>query len=328
MTNRSAPSRLRWLGFVLLALVSLGAHLLVLPFFARWFVVPPPAGDPPIKVTFLPDDPSMEAAPPAPQDAAAPPDPSAPSQRRRQLVETAATHEVRPDDADYLAEQDNSVDKETRTDRFKINPEVVAPTYSDTSRAPETAPREPSPAASGSEKPATADDVGLSGPGPPRTQIPTRFQPAASAFLPASTRTGAADVAGVGAAQNDLLHEALGDAVALNTLAYPGARYLNQVRRHVNFYWTQKIDNLPPSLALSRPSYQTRVSVVLDRGGALESFRITQPSGDARIDACIQDAFSMSAPFGAPPAELLDPDGRLRLPDFGFTLEIVRVPRP
>lgn len=332
MITRRGSSHRRWLVVALAVCLSLLVHVLVLPRAGRWLLGAP--ADPLAHVSFVDADaldaPSMESlrrrheAAPVVEP---PPEPPEPSPRSRQLVETAPTDERRPTDADYLAEQDNSVDKESRTERYKINPDVLAPTYSDASKAPEAAADQV--ASEAESAPAGAlPDLEQPGAGPPRSLLPARFQPASRVGATAPTRAGAVDTPGVGAPQNDLLREDIGDSVALNTLELAGAKYLNQVRRHVNFYWSQQIDNLPPSLDLSRPVYETRVSVVLDRHGALEAFAVTQPSGDGRIDDCIQKAFTMSAPYGAPPPELLGADGRLRLPNFAFTLQIVRTARP
>ena len=63
-----------------------------------------------------------------------------------------------------------------------------------------------------------------------------------------------------------LLDEDRGDAVRLNTRELVGATYINRIRRLVNFYWDQNLDNLPSSVRYARPSYTTVVVVVLDDG--------------------------------------------------------------
>ena len=44
------------------------------------------------------------------------------------------TLQERPEDAEYLAETDRLVEMETRTEDYKINPEIIAPEYSEDSR--------------------------------------------------------------------------------------------------------------------------------------------------------------------------------------------------
>jgi outer membrane biosynthesis protein TonB len=341
MSDRRVPSWRRWQLVALAACVSLLAHVLLLPYADGLYPRTAPTEDTPMNVSFVDADtldaPSMdslkERARQAPPDLErTPPEPPQkpppePEPRRRQLVEAAPTDENRPDDADYLAEQDNRVDEETRTEKFKINPEVLAPTDSDASKAAQKAVEDKGTRSADGAPAAGAPDAGPSGAGPPRSLLPERWQPTSVPGRSTPTEAGVAEIAGSGAPQNDLLREAVGDSVALDTLAFAGAKYLNQVRRHVNFYWSQQIDNLPRSLGLSRPVYETRVSVVLDRDGTLEAFAVTQPSGNGMVDDCIRRAFTMSAPYGAPPPELLGGDGRLRLPDFAFTLEIVREAR-
>ena len=40
----------------------------------------------------------------------------------------------------------------------------------------------------------------------------------------------------------------MGDRLALNTVEILYASYLNRIRRLVNFYWNQNLDNLPASV--------------------------------------------------------------------------------
>ena len=79
-----------------------------------------------------------------------------------------------------------------------------------------------------------------------------------------------------GAPQNDLLREALGNVVDLNTLRYPYAGYMDRIRRQVNYWWQQNIDNLPSSVRLARSSYTTEVKVILNGDGALELVDVSE----------------------------------------------------
>ena len=69
--------------------------------------------------------------------------------------------------------------------------------------------------------------------GPPRTLLPSKWLP--TRVPTASAGASAADATALGAPQNDLLNETIGNSLALNTLALPGARYLNHIRRQDDF---------------------------------------------------------------------------------------------
>lgn len=315
----------------MVVLASLLAHVLVVPFAARLLGRVPTLPDAPMNVTFVDADtldvPSLESlkeraqTPPPPEE-----QPLTPP-RPRQLVETPPPAEEKvPEDADYVAEHDSRVDAETRTERFEINPEVLAPSVSEDARPDATKGETPSraPSADGT---ATADaSEPRPGPdGPPRTLLPARWMPTRVPDPLSSAGAGAEDAVALGAPQNDLLAEALGDSLALNTFALPGARYLNHIRRQVNFYWSQHVDNLSPRLGPSRPVYETRVRVVLRADGGLEGLVITQASGSGPVDECVRRAFTMAAPFGPAPPEIVASDGRVHLPNFSFTLEVTRL---
>ncbi len=331
MRTAGPPTSTRATAIVVVVLLSLLVHLLVLPLAARWFGRLQAPVDAPMNVTFVDADtldvPSMEAlkerarTPPPPQE-------PTPVARPRQLVETPPPAEEKaPEDADYVAEHDNRVERESRTEKFEVNPEVVAPTYSPESR--------PDAETGGSSDPTQAEDATptadasepLPGPGgPPRTLLPSKWLPARLPGPGTSAGAQAEDAVAIGAPQNDLLDEAIGDSLALNTMALPGARYLNHIRRQVNFYWSRYVDNLSPRLGLSRPVYVTRVRVVLRADGALDGFVVTRPSGSNPVDDCVQRAFAMAAPaFGPAPPEVVSADGLVHLPNFSFTLEMTRL---
>ena len=93
--------------------------------------------------------------------------------------------------------------------------------------------------------------------------------------VPASSRASKR----AGAPNNDLLDVEIGDRTQLSTRELIGAGYINRIRRLVNFYWKQNLDNLPRSVILARPRYTTGVDVVLDGHGALERIEITLEAG-------------------------------------------------
>jgi len=136
--------------------------------------------------------------------------------------------------------------------------------------------------------------------------------------VPASSTTQSL----AGSPNNDLLQEKYGRAVNLNTFEMLGATYLNRIRRLVNFYWTQNVDNLPNSVRFSRPRYATTVEVVLDAEGTMKSIRIAEPSGSEPLDQAVVMAFQMAGPFPNPPPQLIAKDGLIYLPTMTWEVQL------
>jgi TonB family protein len=336
-TSRRSPS---WLSKLLIfAALSLAVHLVlfgvvvsvILPLWPRPSV---PADSSPVSVSVLdgplvvdpwstaarlPDVETDQVEAEEPKEPEKPPVVVMPS---GQIVETPPPFEEKiPKDAQYLAEHNNDVEVETRSERFKINPEILASTYSDEAKlqledAVDLGFREPSTGAKAGNPSPDLDRAG-------------RFSPVTSPFavtnkeglqkpVPASHSTQ--DLAG--APSNDWLNEKDGPGVNLRTREYLFAGYINRIRRLVNYYWQQNLDNLSPTVRLTKSHYETVVDVVLTAEGALESCSVTDASGSQPLDAAVIEAFRIAGPFPHPPEQLIDGDGRARLPDFGFVVQI------
>ena len=95
---------------------------------------------------------------------------------------------------------------------------------------------------------------------------------------------------------------------------------MNQIRRLVNFYWNQQLKNVREPL--SKPRYRTVVSVVLDSKGQLYSIDVEQSAGIQALDTCVVTAFHIAGPYPPPPEQLIEKDGRVYLPNFGFEVEV------
>lgn len=233
-----------------------------------------------------------------------------------------------PTKSDYLAEFDNAVEKETRTNRFKINPDVLANQYSEESKyqMEDLLDVGASDASTGATAGGSTD--AHAGEGPPRSLVPSQWavtnKEGIAAPMPSSSRTQAL----AGAPQNDLLREEVGDTVSLNTRQFYGAAYLNRIRRQVNLYWHQNLDNLPSSVRISKSHYYTGLDVVLTSDGALENLTVTTSSGSEQLDLCIVNAFKTAQPFPNPPEQLISKDGRVYLPDFGFDVSVGHAEMP
>lgn len=267
----------------------------------------------PIQVVFL-DPPDKEDPPEEPEE---PLD-------EGQIVEVAPPkEEEKPKDSDYLSEYDITVEEETKTDKFLVNPEVLAPIFSKEQKM-----EQEDLVDLNVDKPSTGAQVGNH-----------RFDPDRDGKLAALespwTQTNkqgpqdpvpAAHMASqiAGAPQNDYLKEEKGEQVNLNTKEYLYASYWKRIRRLVGFYWEQNLDNMPSSAhrTLARSSYTTTVKYVLNSDGALDYIEVTDESGSGELDDCVVRAFRVAGPFPNPPEGLIEKDGRVYAPDSGFTVQM------
>ncbi|MEN9787841.1 MAG: hypothetical protein RLZZ299_3105 [Pseudomonadota bacterium] len=316
---------------VTLVVVSLAAHLLVARTLQPWSARPPTVVPPaPVRVRMTDADAldamtptqraalrRLEAALAPPERRPDPPDeaPPPPPPRRGQVVETPKPKRTRtPDRADHLAEHDNAVPEETRTERTRVNPEVVAERYRDETRRPLERLLDV-----GVTNPVTgATPGGTRGPGAGTPGRGAGSERAATEREGTRTPSDGSTQEGSGAPQNDRLAVRRGDVVALNTRAFAGAAYINRIKRQVNVYWNQQLDNLPADTRLAAPRYETVVDLLLDGKGGLLAVQIAHASGSDALDACVLRAFERAAPFPNPPPQLIGPDGRIALPDLSF----------
>ena len=253
-----------------------------------------------------------------------PPPPPPTPELSGQIVDIAPTPDLaRPEVAEFLAEDDQVAETETRTERYRINPEVLHHQYSEEDKLEfedltNLDAVEPSTGAQiGNDRFDPSEDGSLAA-------LPSPFQVTNKEGLqkpvPASHRASVF----TGAPNNDLLDLPIAERLALNTHKIQFAGYLNRIRRLVNFYWNQNLQNLPASAQarLDRPSYETLVNVILDDSGALESVEITRTSGSRYLDAAVVRAFRIAGPFPNPPVQLVASDGRVYLPDFDFNVRM------
>ena len=309
--RRGPSATLPWLA----AALALHALLLLLlePLWPHLKSEPPAVSSTP--VTLLVEVPEEDEEEPEPEEPEEP-------DLKGQIVDTPPPEEEeRPDDYEYLAEHDNTVEEETRSERFRINPDVLAPEYSEDDElkfeeAFDLNVTEPS----------TGAQVGNDRFEPDRdgrlAALPSPFTVTNRDGLQAPVPASSASSSLAGAPNNDLLDEKRGQAVQLNTRELLGATYINRIRRLVNFYWDQNLDNLPGSVRYARPSYSTMVVAVLDSNGALESLEVTQASGSDPLDNAVVHAFRIAGPFPNPPEQLISKDGRVYLPDMNFVVNL------
>jgi len=239
-----------------------------------------------------------------------------------QLVEVAPPEEEEiPEESEYLAKFDMVVPEETRSDKYKVNPEVLAPTFSREEKFEQedlldlNVEKESTGATEGNKRFDPNKDGSLAA-----LPSPWKLTNKDGPQDPVPSAQTTSEVAG--APQNDLLAEKRSDRVALNTKEYLYAGYLERIRRLVNHYWQQNLDNLPSSVRMGRPRYNTTVEVVLNADGALELIEVTKESGVGELDDCVVRAFRAASPFENPPEGLVEKDGRVYLPTMDFTVEL------
>ncbi len=104
--------------------------------------------------------------------------------------------------------------------------------------------------------------------------------------------------------------------------------YWKRIRRLVDFYWQQHVDDLPASVRLPQSAYTTSIRYVLDDEGALESIEVVAESGSDELDEAVVRAFQIAGPFPTPPQGLIQKDGRVYSPDVDFELRKQRGPGP
>jgi TonB family protein len=297
--------------------VSALLHLLFLtaagPIFPMLFDEPEPWEGDPLEVVMLSPEDEELLEEPEPEEL----DPEG------QIVDLPQPRdEETPEDADYLAEHSRVVENETMT-RFRVNPEVLAPEYSREDRI-EVRANEVDPV--DAEEYAEGLTVGNDRFDPDRNGIlsaipfPVAVTNSQGNTAPIESSVDADILAG--APNNDLLKEERGEAVSLNTKEFKYAGYLNQIRRLVNFYWQQNLDNLPPTIRLSKSSYTTMVHVTIAADGTLDAVVVGNESGSTPLDNAVVEAFKIAGPYPPPPEGLVEADGRAYLPEMHFTVNL------
>ena len=249
------------------------------------------------------------------------PEPEEPEYKGQIVDAPEPTEKEKPEDAEYLAEFDQTVPEEMRSERYRINPEVVAPEFSRDDKLE----MEDLVDLNVTEK-STGAQVGNDRFDPDRhgrlASLPSPYAVTNKDGLQKPVPASHSTTSIAGAPNNDHLDEAVGDRTLLNTNEYLYAAYMQQIRRLVNFYWQQNLDNLPRTTPLAKTEYVTVVEVTLTSTGALDEIIVSVDSGSDPVDNCVVEAFKIAGPFPPPPEQLVDGQGRARIPDFAFTLQL------
>jgi len=234
------------------------------------------------------------------------------------------TEEQKPEDARFLAEYDITVPEETRSEQFKIAPEVVAPVYSDESAFEledilEMNVEDPSTGAQAGDVVFERKPYG-------------RYVDMASKYdfinKTGSTRPARASHRAQklsGAPSNDYLPDIdPAFATQLNADEFLFAGFLNRVKRMVSFYANQTLSNARPRVPVTKMAYDLTINAMLDAEGNLVAVEVTDESGIPAFDEAIVEAWRLAAPFENPPPGMVSEDGFIHIDDFGFHIEIGR----
>lgn len=302
----------RWFTFGMLALIL---HLVILlaVTIVSPLLTPKPKGTPPtLQVVILapPEEPEEEEEPTPEVD------------WDGQVVEIAEPEvQERPEDADFLAEYNQRVEEETKVKEFRLNPEVIAKTFS-----PEDKLQLEDAEDVGATDHSTGAQVGNDRFDPDRdgslAALPSPYKVTNKDGLQAPTVGSFSTQSITGSPSNDRLDVREGEAVNLNTKEFLYAAYINQIKRMVSFYWNQNLDNLGGQLMLTRPRYTTVVSIVIGPDGRLQDARVDDDSGSPPLDQAVIAAFRLASPFPPPPEGLMEKDGLAYLDMLAFTVEV------
>jgi TonB family protein len=237
------------------------------------------------------------------------------------------TEQVRPEESEYLAEFDRDVPEETRSEQFRINPEVRADVFSPEDRIQESELKDLE-----QDEPSTGAQIGNNRFDPDEhgemAALPSPYSETNLEGLERPVPGGALAAELSGSPGNDLVREETSDALKLKTQTLPGAGYINRIKNLVSYYWSQNLDNLPDSVIFAKPQYTTVVDVVLDGNGSLESITVRAASGSAPLDNAVVKAFRVAGPFPNPPEQLISDEGRVVLPEMHWTVELGQARAP
>lgn len=107
-----------------------------------------------------------------------------------------------------------------------------------------------------------------------------------------------------------------GNQTALNTAKAPFASYLNLVHNRLHPVFADRflgsLDELPASHPLNGPELVTHLEIVLDREeGRIQRMGVAKTSGVTAFDVAALESVHKAQPFGAPPKEIVSPDGNV-----------------
>lgn len=229
-----------------------------------------------------------------------------------QIVDVAPGNQRRPTESKFIAETNNTVDRETKAREQSLKVSRATPK---TAKNPEVAP-----VAKG-EAVAQLPDLPLpsfenfGGAQPKRlTQLMHEATRGHEEGTSAPAPEAEAAEAG-GGAFADKLDVPEGDATALNTREWRHAGFFNRVKEAVAAKW----DPMRRNPKLTPRDRTTVLGVTLRPDGTIGDLFVTESSGIEALDIEAMQAFERAAPFPNPPAALVH-DGFIR---FAFSFNVM-----
>jgi TonB C terminal len=110
----------------------------------------------------------------------------------------------------------------------------------------------------------------------------------------------------------------LGNQTALNTQRSAFANYLNAIHNRIHpifaLNFLDSLDSLPASHPMNNQNLATSLEIVLDQdAGKIVRMGVTKTSGLTMFDVAALESVQKASPFGAPPREIVSPDGNVYL---------------
>jgi len=107
-----------------------------------------------------------------------------------------------------------------------------------------------------------------------------------------------------------------GNQTALNTARVPFASYLNAVHNRLHPVFADSflasLESLPGKHPMNRPEIKTDLEIVLNQDdGRVVRMGVTRTSGVTAFDIAALESVMRAQPFGAPPKEIVSPDGNV-----------------
>src|SRR5690606_35834352 len=109
-----------------------------------------------------------------------------------------------------------------------------------------------------------------------------------------------------------------GNQTQLNTARVPFAGYLNRIHLRLHevfaFGFLPSLSELPSDHPMNRRDLKTHLEIVLSReDGRVVRMGVTRASGATAFDVGALESVQRASPYGAPPREIVSPDGNVYL---------------
>ncbi len=312
LRDSPAPSPVRIIGVVAASVV---AHALALGVLLGWSSLtstpPPPKREPPRAVNLRRIDSKTWAANRAAVARSASALERPETTPKGQIVDVEQGNQRKPNEAKYLAETNNTVEKETRAKEqtSKYSRAKAKPT-----EQPEALPSSKGEARESSAAPAESG-VSLAESMLGRKDRPTLFPPTINSGTGEGTETAAVGTEGSeagpasttegGGAPNDALDVPAGDGTFLNTREFRYASFFNRIKKAVSAKWDPMGHLRTKRRNLGAVTRTTVMNITLRADGTLADLYVAQSSGLEELDLEAMNAFQRAAPFSNPPAALV-----------------------